>query len=104
MSLLSVYVCAWRCFTRLGQAMLPRCQQPTLCVQALEDACIAARQRRAEVVICTYDRLRLHVDMLSAVPWKAAIFDEVGQGGALLWGGRCTILGSLDGPWRVTTS
>ena len=72
------------------------------CVQALEDACNAARQRRVEVVICTYDKLRLHVDLLSAVPWKAAIFDEVGPGGSSP-GGRYTVLGSLDGPWRATT-
>ena len=55
--------------------------------QALEDACIAARQRRVEVVICTYDKLRLHVDLLSTVPWKAAIFDEVHQGRAFPGGG-----------------
>ena len=101
-SLLSVSVHAWRCFTRLGQAIRPHCQPPTSWVQALEDACIAARQRRVEVVICTYDKLRLHVDLLSAVPWKAAIFDEVGPGGSSP-GGRYTVLGSLDGPWRATT-
>lgn len=31
--------------------------------------------------MCTYDKLRLHVSLLASVPWKAAIFDEVDQGG-----------------------
>ena len=48
------------------------------CTLQVEAVCAGARGYETEVVICTYDCLRGNVGVLSTVPWKAAIFDEVG--------------------------
>ena len=43
----------------------------------VDAVCEAARRMDAEVVICTYDCLRVNVGVMATVPWMAAIFDEV---------------------------